>query len=55
MPKKRKRKTPRRKAQHPHVGAAMNIDRRQAPERRAYDISGFCRYCGGSHPADIGC
>lgn len=39
MPKRR-RKTPRRKRQHPHVGSAMMLDRRQAPERRAAEISG---------------
>lgn len=35
MSKKRKRKTPRRKAQHPFIASAMAIDRRQDPERRA--------------------
>lgn len=38
--KKRKRKTPRRKAQHPFVASAMAIDRRQSPERRAMLIYG---------------
>lgn len=37
---KRKRKTARRKRQHPHIGSAMNIDRRQDPERRAAEIWG---------------
>lgn len=55
MPKKRKRKTPRRKAQHPNMGAAMNLDRRTAAERRADAISGRCGYCGGIHPAVMGC
>lgn len=40
MSKKRKRKTPRRKAQHPFIASAMAIDRRQAPERRAMLIYG---------------
>lgn len=43
MSKSRKRKTPRRKQQHPHVGSAMNIDRRQNPERRAWEIDGTKR------------
>lgn len=37
---KRKRKTPRRRKQHFATGSAMNIDRRQSPERRALDIDG---------------
>lgn len=32
---KRKRDVRRRGAQHPHVGSAINMDRRQNPERRA--------------------
>ena len=38
--KKRKRKTPRRSRQHFATGSAMNIDRRQSPERRAGEIDG---------------
>lgn len=37
---KRKKKTPRRKRQHPQVGSAILIDRRQSPERRAAEIDG---------------
>lgn len=37
---KRKRKTPRRRKQHFATGSAMNIDRRQSPERRAWEIDG---------------
>lgn len=38
--RKRKRKTPRRKRQHPAVGSAMSMDHRQAPERRAGLLTG---------------
>lgn len=40
MSRKRKRKTPRRRKQHFATGSAMNIDRRQEPERRAGEING---------------
>jgi hypothetical protein len=35
MKRKKKRKKPRRKKHHFATGSAMNIDRRQSPERRA--------------------
>lgn len=44
---RRRRKTPRRKRQHPHVGSAMNIDRRQNPEKRAAEIDGGHRFQEG--------
>lgn len=49
MKKARKKKTARRKKGHFAVGSAMNIDRRQEPERRANEIVGefeTCRPCG---------
>jgi len=39
----RKRKTPRRKRNHPAIGSAMLIDRRQKPPRRIIEIDGICR------------
>lgn len=40
MKRKRKRKLPRRKRQHWSTASAMNVDRRQAPERRVVKILG---------------
>lgn len=40
MPKKRKRKTPRRKRGHFAIGSAMNLDRRYRCTRRAGEIDG---------------
>lgn len=37
---KRKKKKPRRKKQHFAIASAMNIDRRQSPERRAGEAWG---------------
>lgn len=40
MSRKRKRKTDRRKRQHPVMGSVMSVDRRRARARRAPEIGG---------------
>lgn len=46
MKKKRKKKTARRKKHHFLMGSVMNVDRRQAAERRAAEILGGFETCG---------
>lgn len=46
MKKARKKKTPRRKKGHFAIGSVMNLDRRQEPERRAFEIQGNFVTCG---------
>lgn len=45
MKKARKKKTSRRKRGHFVIGSAMNVDRRQSPERRASEIQGNFETC----------
>jgi hypothetical protein len=45
MTKKRKKKTPRRKKGHFTIGSVMNVDRRQEPERRAFEVQGEFETC----------
>lgn len=46
MKKARKKKTARRKKGHFAIGSVMNIDRRQSPERRAFEVQGDFETCG---------
>lgn len=55
---KRKKKKPRRKMPHFIMGSVMSIDRRQSPERRAFEIQGnfvTCKACGSQKPKRAAC
>lgn len=54
---KRKKKA-RRKKQHFAVGSVMNVDRRQYPERRAFEVQGnfeTCVACGTQKARGLMC